>query len=130
MAQIIPYRVVRDIALDVNGDWEVSNGDLQLIGDGPAIIQAIKIALEFFQGEWFLDQSVGIPFWQEVLVKRPDVNQIVGIFRKAILGVVGVQAIESLALTWDKSARQLTVKFAVQANVGLLPGSVTLGKAA
>lgn len=124
--QLTAYSKVRDIALDENGDWEISGGDLQLIGDGPAIVQAVQIALEFFQGEWFLDVSAGIPWWQSVMIKNPNPNQLEGIFRSAILAVDGVQAINSLTLTYDSQQRTLTIDYEIQANVGLLPGSVTL----
>ncbi len=130
MAQLIPYTVVRDIALDENGDWLISGGDIQLIGDGPAIVQAVKIAIQFYQGEWFLDVSAGMPWWQQILVKNPNVNQIQGAFRAAILAVDGVQGINSLTLAYDPQARTLAVDFEVQANVGLLPGSVLLSGAA
>lgn len=127
MAQIIQYEKVRDIALDINGDWLVQNGDLQLIGDGPAIVQAVKIALQFFQGEWYLDESVGMPWWQSILIKNPDVGLVTAAFRKQILSVAGVQSIESLVLAWDIQSRVLTVTFEVQTNLGLLPGNIPLG---
>jgi hypothetical protein len=126
MAQTIQYQTIRDIALDDNGDWDVSNGDLQLIGDIPAIVQAITIALEFFQGEWFLDQSAGIPFWTEVLIKNPDVNQISGIFRNEILGVPGVLQLDPLVLEWNTTLRQLSVTFSGTASTGLFQGSTVL----
>lgn len=125
--QIVQYKVVRDIALDINGDWDVSNGDLQMIGDEPAIVQAITIGLEFFQGEWFLDQSAGVPFWTQVLIKNPDVNQVAGVFRNEILGVQGVLQLDPLKLEWNTTTRQLDVGFSGQCSTGLFNGSVTLG---
>lgn len=124
--QLTPYLKTRDLALDINGDWEISAGDLQLIGDGPAIVQAVQIALQFFQGEWFLDVSAGLPWWQQVLVKNPNPNQVQGVIRSAILAVPGVQGIQALAINYDPQQRTLAVSFALQADVGLLPGSVVL----
>ena len=127
MAQAFAYSKERDIALDVNGDWLVSNGDLQLIGDGAGILQAVQIALQFFQGEWFLDLSAGVPWWQQVLIKNADPGQLSGIFRNVVLGVDGVQGVNSMTLAYNSQLRTLTIVYQLQTNVGLLPGSVTLG---
>ena len=126
MAQTIPYTTIRDIALDANGDWDISNGDIQLIGDEPAIAQAVTIALMFFKGEWFLDASAGVPYFQNVLVKNPDVTLLQGIFRKAILDVEGVSSLVSLDVTYDRAARNLTVAWSALADTTLLKGTVTL----
>ncbi len=125
--QLTAYEKTRDIALDENGDWLIAGGDVQLIGDGPAILQACQIALEFFQGEWFLDTSAGVPWWQQVLVKNPAPGQLAGVFRNALLGVAGVKQVLSLELSYDPPLRSLSVEFEVQTDLGLLPGSVVLG---
>ncbi len=116
----------RDIKLDTNGDWEVSGGDLQLISDGPSIVQAIEIALQFFKGEWFLDLDAGVPWYQNVLVKNPDPNLLHSIFRKAISDVEGVTEVTALDLSIDNATRTLSVSFRVATDVGELSSTVTV----
>ena len=64
-----------DIALDLDQnsptyrDVQIVNGDLQLVGAGPAILQHILQRLGIFLGEWFLDNTIGVPYFQQVLVK-------------------------------------------------------------
>jgi hypothetical protein len=118
--QTIQYTTVRDIALDTNGDWEVSNNDLQLIGDDEAILQSVNIRLQFFLGEWFIDQTAGVPWFQEILVKNPDPNQLQGIFQAAILATPGITAVNSLTLQYDVGVRNLVVNWAATGDSGQL----------
>ncbi len=116
----------RDIALDDAGDWNISGGDLTLVSDGPAILQALIIALEFFKGEWFLDEEAGLPYFQDVLVKNPDPNVLQSVFRTAILDVPGVLAINELTLLFDTAARTFAVTFRVSTDFGELVSTVGL----
>ena len=116
----------RDIALDGNGDWQVTAGDLVLVAGQAAILQAIRIRLQFFKGEWFLDEDAGVPYFQSVLVKNPDPNLLQTIFRDAILATPGVLGLPSLTLTLDRSTRSLTVAFRASTDEGELDATVTL----
>ena len=117
---------VRDIALDINGDLAISSGDLQLVSGSDAIVQAVKIRLQFFKGEWFLNLDAGVPYFQEILVKNPNPNVLQTLFRKALLETPGVLAIESLALTFDGRTRQLAVSYRVTTDVGELASTEVL----
>jgi hypothetical protein len=117
---------VRDLALDADGDFEVSGGDLQLVAGAEAVLQAIRIRLQFFKGEWFLDEDAGVPFFQSVLVKSPDANVLQAVFRTAILETPGVEALPSLTLTFDRAARRLSVAFRVSTDLGELDSTVEL----
>ncbi len=59
---------VRDVSLDNAGDFKVAAGDLTLIAGNDAIVQAVRIALQFFKGEWFLNLEAGIPYFHSVLI--------------------------------------------------------------
>lgn len=48
-----------DIALDADGDLDISGGDLHLIGDGPGIGQLCAGAITTFAGEVFFDIAAG-----------------------------------------------------------------------
>jgi hypothetical protein len=124
--QVVPYQVVTDIALDDNGDWLIQNGDLQLIGDDPGIIQSVTIALKFALGEWFLNLAAGVPYYQNVFVKNPDPNLLKSIFTDTILAVPGITAMVSLDLTIDPSTRTLFLDWqATSALSGLTVGNST-----
>lgn len=111
---------VRDIALDTDGDLKVEAGDLVLVSGADAIVQAVRIRLQFFRGEWFLDLSAGLPWFQSVLIKNPDPNILHTVFRDEILGTPGILSLSSLTLTSDTAARTLTVRYRADSDVGEL----------
>lgn len=117
---------VRDIALDVNGDLSVSNGALQMVSDEAAIVQAIRIRMQFFKGEWFLDLDAGIPFFQSVLVKNPDNATLDYVFRKALLETPGVLSVLSLSARVDRSIRRLFVSYRVDTSLGEIQAAFSL----
>jgi hypothetical protein len=111
-----------DLQLDTaTGDLEFSDdNDLILIDGVDAIRQHITIRLQFFQAEWFLDERIGIPYYQEILRKAPDLNVVRSIFREAILTTPGVIAVTDLVTEYDGTTRTLTVSFSAQTEEGPL----------
>jgi len=101
-----------DIKIDTaTGDLAIENGDLVLL-DGPeAIAQHLRIRLRFFKGDWFLDTRIGIPYFEQILIKAPNENVVRAIFRKVILETPGVEGLRSLSFTYDGAARRLTTEF-------------------
>jgi len=88
--------------------------ELMLINNAEGVAQRIKIALLTFLGEWFLDLSYGLPYFESVLVKNPNASLVHSIFRDAILRVEGVTLVNSLSLDFDRPARILTVNFVAE----------------
>jgi hypothetical protein len=125
MAQTIAYNQIRDIALDINGDWLIgpspSGIDIQMIGDAPALQQAITIALKSFAGEWFLNLADGVPYWQDVFIKNPNPALIQSIFRAQILGVDGVTAVTSLTASLNYATRAVSIAWAATGSTPVVP---------
>lgn len=116
---------VRDLLLTDAGDLDVTAGALHLAEDLTAIRQAIGIHLRFFRGEWFLDTTAGLSYFQEVLVKNPQIPTVQSVFRTELLKVPGVASIESLILTYSAGARTLDVTFRVVTDTGeIIEGTV------
>jgi hypothetical protein len=94
---------------------------LHMITDSlTAIAQRVRIALQFFLGEWFLDLSVGVPYYERILVKNPDVRNVQSIIRKTILNVQGIRSLLSLKLSYDSSIRKLTITYTANTDFGPL----------
>ena len=55
--------------------------------------QQIKIALLTFFGEWFMDTTIGVPYFEQVLIKSPEKAKIENVFRKKILDVANVKRV-------------------------------------
>lgn len=110
-----------DLALSAaSHDLLIIDGDLKLIDDAERIAQQIKITLQFWLGEWYLDISKGVPYLEHVLVKNPNMNHIRAIFREKILDVPGVTGVNKLQLSLDRKNRALSVSFEAETTAGLL----------
>lgn len=111
----------RDLELDPNtGDLKLTGGDLTLVQDVAAIRQEAETRMRFFLGEWFLDVTAGIPYFQNILVKSPNLGAIKSILTDEVLATVGVQSLLTMDLNFDAGARVLAVKWSASTDVGEL----------
>ncbi len=115
-----------DILLDDDMDIVVTD-DLQIVSGILGIAQCLKIALSIFLGEWFLDESIGIDYWNQVLVKDPNIPAIREMFSQEILKAPGIRSIISLDITLESSDRSATITYTVKSDEGLITDSVTQG---
>lgn len=111
----------RDFKLDANGDLSLEEGDFVLLTGADAIASDLKARLQTFLGEWFLDTSIGVPYFTEVYGKTPA-PRLEAIFREEILKTPGV--LEILAMQVQKSGRTLSVTFRVSTDFGELIDAV------
>lgn len=103
--------------MNAGGDLDVSTGDLRLVTGADAVEQHLKIRLRFFLGEWKLNPLEGIPYYDKVLVKNPDVGVIEVLFRRVILTTPGVVSLDDLELTLS-AERVLSVDFTATLDTG------------
>lgn len=101
-----------DLLLVVNtNDLDVSTGDLQLTSGVDGIAQHLRIRLRFFLGEWFLDPRVGVPYFQELLVKNPGTSVVRTIIRDVVVTTPGVATMNNFVTSYDGATRKLDVSF-------------------
>ena len=119
------------IALQVSAN-NPNVGDLELdptsskilLTDDPSLpasratMQDLFIRLRTFYGEWFLDPSVGLPYFRYVLVANPDIRLIESIFRRVILGTPGIASLASFSMTFDRTKRIIYPVFAGKLTTG------------
>jgi hypothetical protein len=107
-----------NLLLDDDGDLAIINGNLAISSGSGAVLQAVRSRLGFFQGEWFLDESVGIPYWQQILgIKNPPLPAIREIFRKEIATTPGIASVTSIDLRYTGS-RELTLTWTAKMDDG------------
>ena len=111
-----------DLLLDDNG-VVLRGGDWAFAIDREGIQQRIGQTLRTIAGEWFLDLDYGLPYFEQVLVKNPNLPAVQDIFRRALLSVKGVSSVERLTLSLDAPSRTLTVSWVVLTDLGLLVGT-------
>ena len=116
-----------DIYIDnLNNDLVFKNGDLVFTSDygyGETIKSRIKSYLKTFLGEWFLDSPDGpiwgVPYFQNIFSdSKPNRLELDIIFRSAILGIQGVNAITELTINEDTANRTVSIEFTAVSDQG------------
>lgn len=80
--------------------------DLRLVTDEKRIRQQIEITLLTFLGEWFLDTSWGVPYFDKILIKSPRRAEIEAIIRAKTLDVPGVRSVPRIDVFIDNRTRE------------------------
>jgi hypothetical protein len=115
-----------DLKLDANNELVIENGDLVFTRGIEAVVQQCRIALQMFQGEWFLNLDVGIPYWEKILGEKPKtaIEAARIFFRRELQLVDGVEKVTRLDVTYTGSTRTLTVTWQVSTVFGDTPADV------
>ncbi len=111
---------VRDLLLDDDHDIALSGADLGLVSDGDAIRQAADIHLQFFAEEWFLDLTAGVPWFQSILVKNPNIPAITEIFKAELLSVTGILDVSQMGVSYTAATRTMLVNWSATSDLGEL----------
>jgi len=119
------YQKITDFGLDEESDEYADSTGLAMTGDLPGIRQQVMLRLGFFRGEWFLDEERGVPWYEEILIKNPNLIRIREIFRDAILSVSGIREVTFLDLRFSAYARTLDVNFRASTDLGELGITLT-----
>lgn len=115
---------MKDLRMNDDGDLYINEvGDIEVTDD---VLQAIKIRLKWFLGEWRLNTEYGMPYFDEVFVKNPSTSLLEDRLRSEILDVEGVQSVDSIKINIDKSTRVSEIQFSVVAGNESLQGEVTV----
>jgi hypothetical protein len=115
-----------DLLLGDDNDLVIENGDLKFSTGIDAIVQQCRIALQMFQGEWFLNLDAGIPYWQSILGQKPTtaIEAARIFFRRELELVDGVNKITKLDIAYSGSTRTLTITWQVNTVFGDTPVDV------
>lgn len=92
--------------VEATGDLEIPP---RVVRGAEAIRLRLVARLRFFKREWFLDQRQGMPYFEAVFVKSPDVALVQSIFRRAILSTPGVESIAKMQTRFDRGVREFTI---------------------
>ncbi len=88
--------------------------------------QKIKITLRMWLGEWFLDNTRGIPYLEVIFEKGTRLSTIENIVKSAILSVEDVEAITSFSMNVNNATRVLRIDYVCTTRLGLVKDSMTL----
>jgi hypothetical protein len=79
------------------------------------VSQKITNNLQTFKGEWYQNIAIGVPYYDRVLIKNPDLDDVDNLFQSEILEVKEVVEILEYESEFDNSTRKYTVNWKVLA---------------
>lgn len=91
-----------------------STGQLAYISEEKeSLKQRIESHLRTFKNEVYDDETLGVPYYSEVLVKNPDISSIESLLIYQTSLVDGVSKVDSLEVNLDSATREFTIKYRV-----------------
>lgn len=113
-----------DLKLSKLGDLELdAQGRATLIGGAEQIAQQIRLTLSIFLGEWFLDISFGVPYFENILGKGRTKSEIEAIVRKKVRDVPGVVTVGEVVIEMKAKERSVGIQLNdIKTNEGLIKG--------
>ena len=107
------------------GDLVITQGGDIVLAD--SVRQAIRIRLLWFAAEWRFNTEFGIPYYDEVLIKNPNVEKIKLILVREIRKVEEVIDVQNMQIVMDNQNRAAYVTFTVYTSEETFDMEVALG---
>lgn len=116
---------IRDILCDSNGERLISSGANYAFADGIAAVdQGIRCRVSLLLGEYWLDESLGVPWLQEVLVKNPQAIVVKSVIGAAISDTPDVQNVTAFEFAIDAATRRGTVSYTAFTTAGTVTATI------
>ena len=100
-----------NLNLNSSGDLDFTNNNFVLVEGSEEIKQLVQVRISTFLGEWFLDSSRGIPWFQDILKKNPNPVIVDAVLKNTVLETDGIKELISWDLDYDSSLRTLDLTF-------------------
>lgn len=107
-----------DLKLTPEHDLLIENGGLILIDGVDQIIQKLKIRLLTFLGEYIKNIDIGVPYFQEIFVKNPNITRIEAIIKQKILEDTRILEILTFSTNYDPNGRTIEINFSIKTSAG------------
>jgi hypothetical protein len=99
-------------------DLDLSSNNIELIEGIDEIVQKLRIRYQFFLGEWFLDERVGIPYYEKILVKSPNLSDVNSILREVAVTTPGIAEVDRFDSEFDARTRELRIDLWARSDTG------------
>lgn len=93
-----------DLAVTDKGDITLTN----------SVRQSALIRLRWFSGEWRLGPSFGVPYYEDVLIKNPNIDKIRRTLSNELFDIEEVEDVRDMTVTVKAQERQANVKFLLE----------------
>ena len=109
-----------DLKLNDSHDLSFVDGDFQITTtESESLAQRLLVKLYTFQGEWFLNTNLGVPYYQSILGKGRAKETIDNIFKQKILEEPEVIQVQTFESTLDTQNRIYSLTFQVKSENGI-----------
>ena len=109
-----------NIGVTEDQDINIVDSNLELVEGIEEIRQLTKQTLLSFEGDWFLDLDLGLPYFQTILQKATSISAIEGIYLDAIAATPGIIDILTFNLTLEPGTRKADIRFSARTSDGVL----------
>ena len=111
----------------ITKDLTVQDYNLKLTtNDVEFVSQKIETTLRFFKNEWFLNRTLGMPYYTDILVKNPDLKLVTSLFKNAITKIDEIENIIKFEVLLDTATRILTIYFEAQTSDGIASNTLSI----
>lgn len=103
-----------------------ANGNLEIVDEFESAVQRVRLALQFWRGEWFLNESEGVPYLQ-VIFNRPVTPKLASsVLTDTILRVDDIQSVSNVQAEINPATRHLvySVDVVTRFGTGTLQGEL------
>lgn len=97
----------------------IEAGEIKLIDGIEEMEQRIRIALLTHKGEWLFDTDLGLPWADEILVKRPNFDRIRNRVDTYVRSIEGVTDVRDIIVELDSATRVLTIGLEAETTEGI-----------
>jgi hypothetical protein len=102
-----------DIKLDNTDDIDVTDSEVVLTTGKEAIAQHMQSRYRTFLGEWFLDITIGVPYYQDFFTKQASLNTIQSELKTVAVETPGVIELTDFDFDFDGTTREFNVGLTV-----------------
>lgn len=102
-----------DLKLTASHDLDISSRDAQLLTGRDETAQRLTISYSMYKGEWFLDARVGMPYYEQIFVKNPQIDIIKAIYRRMAEADDAVDSVGDIVVQYDAAARDASIDMVV-----------------
>lgn len=115
-----------DMKLNAAGDIDLSSGGAELVTGLDASAQNLKIAMQSFQGDWFLDLRDGLPYIGRILIKNVNEGDIQSLFFRQAQRQPDVVSVDEIELTFLPTSNMRRLDVDLKVTFAQSPESVAI----
>lgn len=102
------------------------------LNEGPDIVlnnsvsQKIKIRLKWFLEEWRWNQKFGLPYFEYLLIKNPELDYFKSLIRETVFNVAEITGVDNIEISVDSKTRKGIIRFTARTDLEVIREEVLI----